>query len=134
MKENNKKLEIAKLARNYIAQQGEIYGEEMWLDIEKDWSSLDEMYRDIKDCQKCPLGASRTKFVFGTGNPNAKIVINPSLWSAPVEGALLKSIKYNGCIAIVPIDFSFKKEIPSDTVIHLHSSSALSFLLLVKDG
>lgn len=63
---------------------------------------------------------------------NAKIVINPSLWSAPVEGALLKSIKYNGCIAIVPIDFSFQKEIPSDTVIHLHSSINKSASILTK--
>ena len=54
-----------------------------------------------------------------TAVANCKIVINPSLWSAPVEGALLKSIKYNGCVAIVPGDFSFQKEIPLDTVIHL---------------
>jgi len=54
-----------------------------------------------------------------TAVANCKIVINPSLWSAPVEGALLKSIKYNGCVAIVPVDFSFQKEISSDTVIKL---------------
>lgn len=50
---------------------------------------------------------------------NAKVVLNPSLWSAPVEGALLKSIKTNGCVAIVPVEYSFQKEIPSNTVIHL---------------
>lgn len=52
---------------------------------------------------------------------NCKIVINPSLWSAPVEGALLKSIMYNGCVAIVPVDFSFQKEIPSESVIQLYT-------------
>jgi hypothetical protein len=47
---------------------------------------------------------------------NSKVVINPSLWSAPVEGALLKSIKYNGCVAVVPAEFSFQKELPNDVV------------------
>ena len=32
MKENNKKLEIIKLAKNYIAQQSEIYGKELLQD------------------------------------------------------------------------------------------------------
>lgn len=32
---------------------------------------LDEM---INQCQKCPLGKTRTKFVFGVGNPSADIV------------------------------------------------------------
>jgi DNA polymerase len=37
--------------------------------------SLDELYQKIKDCQKCPLGITRTKFVFGEGNPNADIMV-----------------------------------------------------------
>lgn len=49
-----------------------------------------------------------------------RVVINPSLWSAPVEGALLKSIHFNGCVAVVPVDYSFQKEIPQDVVVHLH--------------
>ncbi|MEJ5245522.1 MAG: uracil-DNA glycosylase [Bacteroidota bacterium] len=43
-----------------------------------DWDrakSLDELYNKIKDCQKCPLGMTRTKFVFGEGNPNADIMV-----------------------------------------------------------
>jgi glycosyltransferase involved in cell wall biosynthesis len=59
-----------------------------------------------------------------------KIVINPSLWSSPVEGALLKSIKNNGCVAIVPVDYSFQKEILSDTVIHLESNISESVKIL----
>lgn len=51
---------------------------------------------------------------------NAKIVVNPSLWSAPVEGALLKSIQYNGCVAVVPVIYSFQEEIPADVLIHLN--------------
>jgi hypothetical protein len=59
-----------------------------------------------------------------------KIVINPSLWSSPVEGALLKSIKNNGCVAVVPVDYSFQKEIPSDTVIHLEDNISESVKVL----
>jgi len=31
-------------------------------------------YDAIKDCVKCPLGATRTRFVFGTGNPQAELL------------------------------------------------------------
>ncbi|HXL72724.1 MAG TPA: uracil-DNA glycosylase, partial [bacterium] len=30
--------------------------------------------RDICGCQKCPLGATRKNFVFGSGNPRAKVL------------------------------------------------------------
>jgi len=36
--------------------------------------SLEEYKDQIKDCMNCPLGETRTKFVFGTGNPNAKLM------------------------------------------------------------
>ncbi len=37
-------------------------------------SPLLKFYLEIKDCQKCPLGKSRTNFVFGVGNENADIM------------------------------------------------------------
>ena len=37
--------------------------------------SLDQMYSIICECQKCSLGKSRIKFVFGVGDPNADIVM-----------------------------------------------------------
>lgn len=37
--------------------------------------SLDEMYSMICECQKCALGKSRIKFVFGVGDPHADIVM-----------------------------------------------------------
>lgn len=37
--------------------------------------SLEELYHKIKNCQRCPLGITRTKFVFGEGNPNADIMV-----------------------------------------------------------
>lgn len=38
-------------------------------------SSLDELNCMINTCQKCSLGSSRTKFVFGVGNPNADAML-----------------------------------------------------------
>ncbi len=38
-------------------------------------SNLDELNKLICECQKCPLGKTRNKFVFGTGNPNADVLV-----------------------------------------------------------
>lgn len=35
---------------------------------------LQEFYEEIRDCQKCSLGRSRTNLVFGTGDEQAKII------------------------------------------------------------
>lgn len=37
--------------------------------------TLDAMNGLICDCLKCPLGATRTRFVFGTGNPRATLML-----------------------------------------------------------
>jgi len=36
--------------------------------------TLKALYESIKDCRKCVLGASRKNFVFGEGDPEAKLV------------------------------------------------------------
>lgn len=44
----------------------------------EDWQkskSLNELDSKINTCQKCSLGKTRTKFVFGVGNPNADVMI-----------------------------------------------------------
>lgn len=44
----------------------------------EDWeytTSIDELNSLICNCLKCPLGQTRTKFVFGVGNPNADVVL-----------------------------------------------------------
>ncbi|MBT4473569.1 MAG: hypothetical protein HOC64_08195 [Bacteroidetes bacterium] len=40
----------------------------------------------------------------------AKIVINPSMWSAPIEGALLKSAAFNPNVATVATEYGFERE------------------------
>ncbi len=46
--------------------------------IKDDWGNaktLVELNELIKDCRKCPLHKSRNKFVFGTGNPDADVLV-----------------------------------------------------------
>jgi DNA polymerase len=38
------------------------------------YSNLEEHRLAISGCQKCPLGQTRTKFVYGVGNPEAKVM------------------------------------------------------------
>ena len=41
---------------------------------EPEFDSLEAHYKQICNCQKCPLGKTRNKFVYGVGNPNADLV------------------------------------------------------------
>jgi uracil-DNA glycosylase len=47
------------------------YPAESWANT----TSLGELNSMICECQKCSLGGTRTKFVFGVGNPKAEIVL-----------------------------------------------------------
>ena len=42
---------------------------------------------------------------------SARLVINPSMWSAPIEGALVKSAKYNKNVATVESQYGYEAEI-----------------------
>ncbi len=41
---------------------------------------------------------------------NARIVLNPSMWSAPIEGALIKSAAFNENVATVATMYGYEKE------------------------
>ncbi len=41
----------------------------------RDAPSLPVLYENIHTCLNCKLGATRTKFVFGVGNPNADLLV-----------------------------------------------------------
>jgi len=64
---------------------------------------------------------------------NAKIVLNPSLWSAPIEGALIKSLLSNGMVATLNLPFSFANEIPDNVVLKLDNESIEKSSLLLKE-
>lgn len=56
-------------------------------------SSLDDFYNSIKKCQKCELHKSRKNFVFGVGNPNAKLML---IGEAPGAEEDLQGIPFVG--------------------------------------
>ncbi len=66
----------------YLKQTRELFGDELYLNrqpqpvisAEKQAESLDSYYLQIKDCQKCRLGSTRTNFVYGGGDPEARLV------------------------------------------------------------
>ena len=63
----------------------------------------------------------------------AKLVVNPSLWSAPIEGAFLKSLAYNGNVAVVHSQFGFPSENKlKDIVLELPNDPASAADLLAN--
>jgi len=51
----------------------------------------------------------------------ARVALNLSIWSASIEGALVKSMLYTGCVAVNTPSHSFALEIPDYNVIKLCS-------------
>lgn len=49
----------------------------------------------------------------------ASVTLLPSLWSAPVEGALLKSILVARKVAVADVDSAYSSELPGDLVLKL---------------
>ena len=64
----------------YLDQTRSLYGNHIFLDARtvnysaQNREDLDSFNASICQCQKCPLGSTRTNFVFGVGNPQADIV------------------------------------------------------------
>ncbi|TFH02647.1 MAG: uracil-DNA glycosylase [Calditrichales bacterium] len=54
---------------------------------------LEQFYFDIKECQLCPLGKTRTNFVFGVGNPKADLMF---IGEAPGRDEDLQGIPFVG--------------------------------------
>ena len=70
----------SELLVRYLTHFREFYGNHIYLDMQTVKNSvhnLDDLElfnSSICKCQKCPLGSTRTNFVFGVGNPDADIV------------------------------------------------------------
>ena len=55
--------------------------------------NLERLKAKCEACQNCPLGGTRTKLVFGTGNPNARLMF---VGEAPGEQEDLSGIPFVG--------------------------------------
>lgn len=50
---------------------------------------------------------------------NAKIILCPSMWSAPIEGAVVKSLQFNGAVGVIKNKYGFNNDIPDNVIIKL---------------
>ena len=72
--------EIREKAARYLAQQRELGEAELVLNVPTDLSSagplpsLEEYRQQISSCTMCQLSKTRTNFVFGDGDPRARLV------------------------------------------------------------
>ena len=64
------------ISNNIVSEKMEIdIGSNLFVEQFQKAENLKELYSLIHQCQKCPLGKTRIKFVFGSGNPNADILL-----------------------------------------------------------
>lgn len=64
--------EVVEVVREPMNDTNSLFGSsEKWQDA----TSLDSLNEMIKDCTKCALYHNRTKFVFGSGNPEADVLV-----------------------------------------------------------
>jgi len=91
----------------YLKQQKVLYGNELYLSNEPASlpepkpdkkgplanGKLDAYNQSICTCQECPLGKTRTNFVFGVGDPNADLLL---VGEAPGEQEDLKGEPFVG--------------------------------------
>ncbi len=79
---NSKISELAELTKKAIQQKIEMGDTELMADSKNfaklpkrsRYKSLETFEKAIKNCTKCALHKSRTKFVFGVGNPDADVL------------------------------------------------------------
>jgi hypothetical protein len=64
--------------------------------------------------KSCSWDSGLREYVRGS-----RVVMCPSLWSAPVESGLVKSLLYNGNVAVVDTDYGFQAELPEWLLIRL---------------
>ena len=75
--------------------------------------TLQELEQKCAACQACALGATRTKLVFGTGNPNADLMF---VGEAPGEQEDLSGIPFVGRAGQLLDKFLYAVDIPREDV------------------
>ncbi len=84
-------MERAELVERYLLQQAELYGDDFYVTATNDLQMVDssdsiavapklakftfeELSQKVAVCKKCALGESRTQAIFGSGNPDARLL------------------------------------------------------------
>lgn len=84
--DQNRQSKLFQSARTALEQQIELGFNQLFLNeplvtrevitpiVQTTATTIEEFFHEIRECQRCPLGATRANFVFGVGNPQAKIM------------------------------------------------------------
>ena len=75
--------------------------------------AMELLAQQCADCKKCPLGATRTKSVFGTGNPDADLMF---VGEAPGEQEDLTGVPFVGRAGQLLDKYFFAVDIPRESV------------------
>lgn len=63
---------------------------------------------------------------------NSRLIMCPSMWSAPIEGAVVKSLLYNGNLAMVETNYSFVHDIPHKIILKLTGNLKKDKIILIE--
>ncbi len=77
--------------------------------------------------EKCTWETGLKEYVI-----KSKLTICPSLWSAPIEGALIKSMVYSPMTAAVSTQYGFVNDIPEDLILKLDSDPKQASISIIK--
>lgn len=86
-------------------------------------ASLREVHNHFQFMENLPANLMLKPMNWGAGLSeevaHADAVLCPSSWSAPVEGAVLKSLAHNGLVGLYVHESSFASEIPPEAVVRV---------------
>jgi len=101
---------------NSIIPKGIIYVLNLAYELPQFTFLIPDLFENVQNmyARKIPHNVSCNELSWETGLKdlviNARLVLNPSLWSAPIEGALLKSAYYNSNVGTVISEYGYEGE------------------------
>ena len=101
-------------------------GSKYIFEIAKNLPELSFLFPFNSTLQEIPKNVDFIKMSWTSGLKdhvvNSKITFCPSLWSAPIEGSVVKTLNLGVALGVFDSEYSFSKEIPSDSVLILTGS------------
>ena len=123
--------ELAKGSRYCVELAGELCEFSFLLPFHEHFSTaLDLQFRGLKNVTHRPM---RWDSGLLDATKSARLVLCPSLWSAPIEIALLKSMVVNGLVGVIEGHFKFCSEIPRDLLLRLPSDPVAASSIVRKE-
>lgn len=99
-------------------------------------SNRQELVRHFGEIDPCPSNLMLRQLSWDSGLSelvkSADLVLCPSSWSAPVEGAVLKSLAHNGLVGLYVHETSFASEIPPQARVAIDPDDILTTAMRLR--